>query len=107
MAQHTKCGTSVSRRLVAHLVPWTEIEREAVACFDRGKPIEDHVAVLHVFWENYWQLPPHERGRRRLFMNLIGRDERLDGYSAPMLVDFARDAGLADRDILEAFEGGI
>lgn len=102
-AGRLQCGTHrVCRRLVSVTGDRSGIAGEVLSNFDAGTT-SDREHLLGKLWKNIEARPLSEQGRLRILVGLLKPDEPIDGHLAGYLVNWARENGASESEIVSAF----
>jgi len=67
---------------------------------------ERRESTLGILWSRIEALPPEQQGSLRLPVGLLHPNKTLDGHEAEYYVLWARQRGLSERQIMDAFGCG-
>jgi hypothetical protein len=93
----------VTRGLFRHIPLHDAFQNEVVTAFDKGGQPEDMAAFQPALWEKIGSLDPSSQGGLRLLVSLTRPNELIDWYMAEFMVLFARQQGVAEHQIIDAF----
>ena len=92
----------VMRRL-CDLLTYTDLaDAELITAFDSGEAMDGDRWQVPL-WERIWALPVDQQGPLRILSGLLIPDQQVDWELAEYLIHWARERGVADGDIIEAF----
>ncbi len=80
-----------------------EIQRRALDTFDRGEQSSRGAEVAQELWAAMRSLPVDQQSGLRLSNCLAKPDEAVDWHLAEYLIMWARQQGLSEQQIIEAF----
>jgi len=93
----------VVRALHQHMLLEAAVQRRALDAFDRDEQDAHGVSLQHEMWAMIMTLPVDQQSGLRLSNCLARPDEVVDWYLAEYLVLWARQQGLSEQQIIDAF----
>ncbi|WP_221234911.1 hypothetical protein [Sphingomonas aerophila] len=93
----------VVRALHRHMQLQAEIQRRALDTFDRGEQSSRGAEVAQEMWAAMHPLAVDQQSGLRLSNCLVRPDEAVDWHLAEYLILWARQQGLSEQQIIEAF----
>ncbi len=96
----------VTRGLFRHIPLHDAFQNEVVTAFDKGSQPEDMAAFQPALWEKIDGLDPSSQGGLRLLVSLTRPNEIIDWYLAEVMILWAREQGVAEQQIIDAFHVG-
>ncbi|WP_067738512.1 hypothetical protein [Novosphingobium naphthalenivorans] len=82
-----------------------ELQGKALAAFDRGETPEELALLQRQIWAKIDKLDPAQQSGLRLSICLTGPDGPVDWHLAEYLILWARQQGLSEQQIIDAFHG--
>lgn len=93
----------VVRALHRHMQSHAEIQRRALETFDRGEQSSRGTKVAQKMWAEMHSLAVDQQSGLRLSNCLVRSDEAVDWHLAEYIILWARQQGLSEQQIIEAF----
>lgn len=93
----------VTRGLYRHIPLDDALQSEVVTAFDQGDQLEAMATFQPALWKMIEGLEPANQGGLRLLVSLTRPDEPIDWYLAEFMILWARQQGVAEHQIIEAF----
>jgi hypothetical protein len=94
---------AVTRSLYRHIQLQDALQNKVVAAFDEGCQPCDMAAFQGVLWEKINSLDAESQGGLRLLVALTRPNEVIDWYLAEFMILWARQQGVAEHQIIDAF----
>ncbi|WP_448537488.1 hypothetical protein [Sphingobium yanoikuyae] len=92
----------VVRALHEHINLADDLQREALAAFDRGDQSAD-TDLQSAMWTKIRELAVEDQSGMRLSICLTRPNEAIDWYLAEYIIGWAREQGVEERQIIDAF----
>jgi len=96
----------VVRAFHRHMRLELEVQQDALTAYDRGDPPADRVPLQEKIWAAMTLCPVAWQSGLRLSNCLVRPDEAVDWHLAEYLILWAREQGLSERQIIDAFHAG-
>jgi hypothetical protein len=96
----------VARALHQHMRVDDPLQIEALSKFRRGADPAEFVALLDQIWAKIGGLEPDQQSSLRLSICLIRPDEPVDWQIAEYIILWARQQGVSEHQITDAFKVG-
>jgi hypothetical protein len=93
----------VTRGLYRHIPIHDAFENEVLTAFDRGGQPEQMAVFQTVLWEKINSRDPVSQGGLRLLVSLTRPNEPIDWNLAEFMILWARQQGVAEHQIINAF----
>jgi hypothetical protein len=94
---------AVTRSLYQHIPLRHALQEEVVTAFDKGGEPHRMAAFQAALWTKIESLDAESQGGLRLLVALTQPNEVIDGYLAEFMILWARQEGVAEHQIIEAF----
>jgi hypothetical protein len=93
----------VTRNLCRHIALQDDLQKEVVNAFDEGDQPSEMAAFQAGLWAKIDSLDVRDQGGLRLLVALTRPDEVIDWYMAEFMILWARQQGVAEHRIIDAF----
>jgi hypothetical protein len=94
----------VTRNLYRHIPLIDTLQTEVVSAFDEASQRHDMAAHQDALWTKIEGLEPDNQGAFRLLVALTRPDEVIDWYLAEFMILWARQQGVTEHQIIDAFK---
>lgn len=94
---------SVSRSLFRHIKLAAALQQKVVAAFDDGSEAYEMAALEAAVWAEIGNASVEHQGGLRLLIGLTRPNEIIDWYLAEFMILWARQEGVTERHIIDAF----
>ena len=95
---------AVTRNLYRHIPLIDALQTEVVSAFDGGSQRHDMAGNQDALWSKIDGLDPDNQGAFRLLVALTKPDEVIDWYLAEFMILWARQQGVTEQQIIDAFK---
>lgn len=93
----------VTRCLYRHIPVQDDLQRKVIRVFDDGGQQSEMAVFEAALWEKIKSLDARYQGALRLLLCLTRPSEVIDWYLAGFMILWAREQGVAEQQIIEAF----
>jgi hypothetical protein len=93
----------VTRRLCSHIPLQDDLQKAIINAFDEGSQPDEMAAFQKALWARIDSSDVRNQGGLRLLVALTRPDEVIDWYLAGFMILWAREQGIAEYQIIDAF----